>query len=213
VWLGACASADKTVRPDDMSAAAHKEAAAKEHAAADADQRSYNPAATRVGGLGNPPPYEAGAVAYPETVYNPTEGYLRLAEKHRAHARQHEAAARDLERFEEAECRNFPPATRAACPLLSPTVAIEDIPGGVRVKLVPGTRVDAVVAHMRCHYAYARSHGFETSAGCPLYIRGLVIKESDDRQSIELLASGEADEREVRLRSREEAVFVGGEHQ
>jgi hypothetical protein len=143
-------------------------------------------------------------------VYNPTEGQLARVDEHRVHARAHERAAEALERFEDSACLNFPPATRAACPLIGPVAHVDDVAGGVRVRFVPGTRVDAVLAHMRCHYAYARARAFAEAASCPLYMRGIDIKQGKDPLAIEI-TTGEADQvAELRARSREEAVYARG---
>jgi hypothetical protein len=84
---------------------------------------------------------------------------------------------------------------------------IDDVPRGVRVSFVEGTRVDAVVAHMRCHYAYARSHGFDARVTCPLYMPGIQIRRAGDL-SVELRASDARRVDELRTRSREEAVYA-----
>src|SRR2546421_393237 len=78
-----------------------------------------------------------------------------------------------------AECKTVPPRERAACPLLGPAVAIRDLPDGVRVELARAGAIDATIAEMRCHYAFARTRGFsEEAAACPLYIRGIQIERS-----------------------------------
>jgi hypothetical protein len=130
------------------------------------------------------------------------------AKEHLVHSQQHLAVAHALEAFENEECAGFSPRTRAACPLLSPVVAIEDIPMGVRVRMAQGVRVDAVVAHMRCHYAYASARAFADAVSCPLYIRDIDIKASDDRAGVEIVAHSEAGAQEVRAHSRAEAIFV-----
>ena len=104
----ACAGAQPRVKPDDMSAADHREAARHERDLAQQNATMYDPGAVRVSPLA-PPAAAETAVIFPASVYNPTEGFLREADKHRART-------------------------------------------GAR------TRVDAIVEHMRCHYAYARSH-------------------------------------------------------
>ena len=53
---------------------------------------------------------------------------------------------------------------------------IEDVPRGVRVTFAPGARVDAIVEHMRCQYAYARAHAFDARVTCPLYMPGISIR-------------------------------------
>jgi hypothetical protein len=204
----ACAASQPSVKPDDMSAAQHHESAQRERALAAQHADRYDPGASRSSALA-PPGLQDANVAFPTSVYNPTEGHLREADAHRAHAREHEKAAKELERFEAAECGELPERTRAACPLLGPVTRIEDVARGVRVTFTEATRVDAVVAHMRCHYAYARSHAFDARVSCPLYMLGIEIQKAGDH-SVEIATSDRARVDELRIRSREEAVFAGG---
>jgi hypothetical protein len=201
----ACAGTQPRVKPDDMSAAEHRETARHERELAQQHVDLYDPAAARTSALAPPAALESGVV-FPSSVYNPTEGHLREADKHREHAREHERAASALEHFEEGACREFPERTRAACPLLGPVTKIEDVPRGVRVSFSPGTRVDAVVEHMRCHYAYARSHAFDARVNCPLYMPGIAIRRAGEL-AVEILAGDDAHIVELRTRSREEAVY------
>jgi hypothetical protein len=202
----ACAANQPGVRPDDMSAASHRENAAHERTLAQEKTDRYDPGAARTTALA-PQRAADGNIAFPTSVYNPTEGYLREADKHRAHAREHELAAKALERFEAAECGELPERTRSACPLLGPVVKIDDVRWGVRVTFAPGTRVDAVAAHMRCHYAFARSHGFDARVSCPLYMPGLQIRQAG-ALAVQLEAPDQGHVDELRTRSREEAVFA-----
>jgi hypothetical protein len=203
--LTSCADAAPTVKPDEMSAAQHREEAARQATLARREGDLYRPEAARPAPFGDPLGKD---YLYSPPQYNPTEGHLAEAEKHSLHARQHEAAASYLEKFEEAECRDFPPAARAACPLLGPVVRIDDIQGGVRVRFKEGTRVDAVVAHMRCHYAFARARAFDEAAGCPLYVRGIEVRAALDPLAVEIVSADPKVAGEIRARSREEAVFV-----
>jgi hypothetical protein len=207
VFGAACAQSQQSVKPDDMSVAQHRAEADKEEAAARAHATQYDPAATRAASFRPLGPGEAKPL-YPISAYNPTETHLSDADRHHAHALEHQQAARLLERFEQKECRDFPPATRAACPLLGPVTTIDDIPGGVRATFAPGTRVDAVVAHMRCHYAYARARAFEERVTCPLYMLGIEIRRARDPMAVEITSGTRTGVEELRARSREEAVFV-----
>jgi hypothetical protein len=208
VVLASCAGGGQAVRPDEMSAGEHKQEAEHEREAAHLSEAGFSANASRPSPFRDPTEHAAGDYLYSIPIYNPTEGRLADAERHRAHARQHEAAARSLEEFEQVECKDFPPATRAACPLLGPATAIDDIPGGVRVTFAPGTRVDAVVAHMRCHYAYARARAFAEAVSCPLYIRGIEIRQGPNPMAVEITAREARATDEIRMRSREEAVFL-----
>jgi hypothetical protein len=203
----ACSASNPSVKPDEASVAGHREEAHRESQTAAKEAAMYKPQAAQPSPFGDPLGKD---YLYSVPLYNPTEGHLHEAELHRAHARQHEAAAQFLERFEEAECRQFPPSTRAACPLLGPVIRLEDISGGVRATLADGAPVDAVLAHMRCHYAYARARGFDDKVGCPLYVKGIDIRKGLDPRAIELVAKDEPTVRLIREHAREEAVFVKG---
>lgn len=205
-----CGTGRDAVKPDDMGAAQHREEAARENQAAAEHAKDYNPRASVVAPVRQTASSGSGDYLFPLSVYNPTEVQLQRADEHRAHARQHEKAAQALERFEAAECVGFPPAARAACPLLRPVTRIEDIGGGVRVTFAPGTPVHAVFAHMRCHYAYARARAFEEMSSCPLYIRGIEIKRAADPLAIDITTADWQQVEALRAHSREEAVYAAG---
>jgi hypothetical protein len=176
VW-GGCATT--RVRPDEASAEEHRRIAAHESALADAERAKYDPAARAI------PPFQVQNI--PEVgEYNPTERHLKLAATHAAHARQHASAAADLERFEDGACKPLAPAARAACPVLGPIVAVEDIDHGVRLRPADANAIDPLVALMRCHLAYARTRGFANVPDCPLYMRSVEIRLSADGHAIEL---------------------------
>ena len=203
-----CSSGNNAVRPDQMSADAHRQNATRERAAARneaelAHAPPFEPNLLSSGG-GNP----QGYYSYTEEMYDPQNEHRTRAQVLSIHAQQHEAAAASLEKFEQAECKDFPPATRAACPLLGPAVEYVDVRGGIRVRFKEGIRVDAVVAHMRCHYAYAEAKGFGAAAGCPLYIRGIEIRRTSDPMSVEIVGRDAAVTAEIRSRAREEVVLV-----
>jgi hypothetical protein len=209
---GACGTSRDTVKPDDMGAAQHREEAAREKEAARQHAREYDPKATVPSPFHEAGGPASGEYAYPLSVYNPTEAQLRRADEHRAHARQHEKAAQELERFEAAECVGFPPAARAACPLLRPVTRIDDLGDGVRVTFASGTPIDAVFAHMRCHYAYARTRAFDDAASCPLYIRGIEIKRAKDPLAIDITTKDWQRVHDLQAHTREEAVYAPGSH-
>jgi hypothetical protein len=204
-----CATGGK-VNPDEMSAAQHRDEAWRERQEAREHAREYDPHATVAAPLQPVGTPGQGDPAYAPSAYNPTEQHLRQADEHRAHARQHEKAAQALERFEAAECRGFPPSVRAACPLLNPVTRIDDVAGGVRVTFMPGTRVDAVAAHMRCHQAYARARAFEENATCPLYMQGVEFSAVSGATAIDITTKNQSLIGEVRVRSRGEAVYAHG---
>jgi hypothetical protein len=209
---GSCGTSRGTVKPDDMGAAQHREEAARENEAARQHAREYDPKASVPSPFHQAGGPTSGDSAFPVSVYNPTDAQLQRADEHRAHARQHEKAAQELERFEAAECGGFPPAARAACPLLRPVTRVEDLGDGVRVTFAAGTPVDAVFAHMRCHYAYARTHAFDDAASCPLYMRGIEIKRAKDPLAIDITTKDWQRVHDLQAHTREEAVYAPGSH-
>jgi hypothetical protein len=205
-WVGlssllcaTCGGGNQAVKPDDMSADQHRQEAKQERQLAGAERNKYRPEDDR------PIP---GGKGEAEASTNPTEGHLVTAAQFEKHARQHEAAARALEKFEQDACAKLPSATRAACPLLGPVRGLDDIPGGIRVTLVPGSPVDEIVAHMRCHYAFARARGFSENVTCPLYIEGIEIKRGSGPDSIEIVSPDPSVQQKVRTRAREEIAFT-----
>jgi hypothetical protein len=208
--LWACGGGATAVRPDETSAEGHRQEAQRESEAATEHAKQYNPAAAQPSPFRDPITSQDPDTLSNIPVYNPTEGHLREAERHKRHAQQHETAARALEHFEHASCKDVPATTRAACPLLGPVVDIQDIPGGVRARFTPGTSVEGVVARMRCHFAYAQAHGFDSSISCPLYMRGIAIAVGATPQTVDITSPDPVVATAIRQRSREEAVFVGG---
>lgn len=181
---------------DDMSVEGHRRAAAGEEAEAAEHQARYEEATrTPSGGRGVDPD-----LFYGLDVYDPAREHRREARQHRVLAEQHRAAAAALEAYEEQECARFPPETRVSCPLLGQVDSIEEVPGGVRLRFAEGVREDAVAAHMRCHLAYARSHGREGMDRCPLFVEGARVGSSD---GITLTTdAGDAAVAELRRRAR-----------
>jgi hypothetical protein len=202
----ACASAPRPVRPDDMSAQRHRQEAEHEYAVAAQEMSQYDP---RANGLILPTENEYPNY-YPIAIFNPTEKHLTAAEAHARHAREHEAAAAALERFEDEECKGIAPEVRASCPLLLDVTDLADVPGGARVRFTPETPVGVVAGRMRCHLAYARAHGFEDAADCPLYVRGVSVERSPDGAGIDLVSDDPTVAARIRLLLREQAVPAGG---
>jgi hypothetical protein len=206
VFLGGCGSGKSAVRPDDLSVEQHRDEARKENKAADSHAKQWNPRAAEPSPFRNPIDSAGDQYAFPVPVYNPTDKHLDEVDRHRAHARQHEAAAHALETFEQAECKDFPPTTRASCPLLGPAQGVEDIDGGVRIHMLPTVRVDAVVAHMKCHFAYARSHGFDDATNCPLYLPNLDIRRGADPATVDITVADKSRIADLRRHAHEEVV-------
>jgi hypothetical protein len=197
LMAGGCAH--KEVRPDDLSAQEHRREASHEIAQADAERARFDPNARASSPI---------QIQNLPTVgeYNPTERHLRRAAEHAQHAREHERAAAELERFEDSACGVLPANERAACPVMGPIAAVHDIADGVELQLLDAARLPEVIAHMRCHLAYARTRGFETAPDCPLYMRGLEIRPSPDGRSIELTAKDNRVIEELRRRVHADAM-------
>jgi hypothetical protein len=203
--LAGCASG---VRPDETTAEGHRREAARERELArDGIERHQQRTGTAEG---KTDPIGGGAFSgrgewrYPPQSYDPQRYVIEQSEAHSAHARAHEAAAAELERFEEAECGDFPPETRAACPILGPAVGFVEIDGGVRVTFQEGVSVAAAAAHMRCHQAFARAHGYRED--CPLYMKGVHIAPTADGRGVTITTEQKPDVAELRHRAREQLV-------
>jgi hypothetical protein len=200
--LLACGTPADTVRPDEMSAEAHRQEAEREWQAAAERRRA---AAAYV-----PPPYP---LRDPEVAQagdgDPRTRLWNEADNRRAHARAHERAALELERFESSACRGIERRQRAACPVLGPATAVRDVPGGVRVELKRGVSVDSVVSSMRCHHAFARTRGFGVEASaCPLYVQGISIRRSADGRAVEILGRTNGVVAAIRTHSRQQVVLA-----
>lgn len=150
------------------------------------------------------------------------------ASAHGEHAEEHLAAARELEVFEAGACGQFPKETRTMCPLLGGVVAVEDLDvrprtppvrpkgvpvgrvwrRGVRIVFAPGTNLDAVVAHMRCHIAFARRHARQGMDACPLYLDtlSLGVRRGVEPGTVELTTSDPGLLDELRRRARAHVV-------
>ena len=177
-----------------MSAEEHREHAAKERAKADVHSDRYDPNAGEEIGTGGPFGYGYGV-----SVYNPTGHHATEAAEHRSHAEAHEAAAAALESFEDEACKELPPKTRAVCPLLGQIDGAKNVSDGVAV--IPSSAVnrEALVAHMRCHLAYAATGGFEGMDSCPLYVKGVTLE--DDGSNLVLHAPDAAGAKAVQSRT------------
>jgi len=171
VLSAACGGGSAGTQPGDMSADEHRAAARAEdeqastHQAEEAQavQPSQASTLTPVG------------VAFDLDLYDPREAHGAAEQTHRHLAEEHRQAAETLESFEEAECASFPSETRVLCPLMGQLASAEDVPGGVKLSFNEGVNVEAVTAHLRCHTAYAATHGREGMTHCPMYVEGAAI--------------------------------------
>ena len=202
-------SCSPTVSPDETTAAGHRREAEKERAAARAQLSRYEASARNPEGDPDRAPRGAfssrGRYLYP-VPGDPAQYQLTRAEEYAAHAFDHEAAARELERFEQLECRSVPPEARSACPILGPSIGLEVVDGGVRVVFAPGVPAADVVAQMRCHLAFARARGYRDE--CPLYMRGVRIDASADGTGVLITTDDPAGVTDLRQRVRRVVVVV-----
>lgn len=168
--IAACATPAGTAA-EDMSAEQHRAAATAATAETDRAERSttsFEPRGNDAHGLVDS--------MYGTDVYD-----LGAAPRdaHQSMAAAHASAAQELESFEHEQCAAFPTQTRTRCPLLGTVKVATPIENGVQLELFPGVNREAVVAHVKCHHAFARSQGFEGMPSCPLYLRGLHVEESE----------------------------------
>jgi hypothetical protein len=196
------------VSPDDTTAEGHRREAARERGAAHDEIEVHRAAEEAPGGssaLVNRGAFSSGGQwQYPQQSYDPHAFHIDAAAAHSSHARAHEAAAQELEHFEDAECAELPPETRAACPILGPAVGWKAIDRGVEVTFPERVPVAAVIAHMRCHQAFARAHGY--TGACPLYMKGLHIAPSAAGHAVLLTVDALGDAAALRKRAKEEIV-------
>lgn len=188
--------------PDDMSVEEHREAAEKEEEKAEKHREQYDPSAKetkRRAQAGNP---EAG-IEYTTTEYNPTTQHLEEAKTYEEHAKQHEQAAQTLLEFENEQCAKFPEKTRAQCPLMGQVRAVEEVDGGAKLMIAEGVALDAIADHMRCHFAFARTEGYEGMETCPLYLNDLTIEPVESDHAVIIRTSDSSNVDGVRQRSRD----------
>lgn len=197
VGVGACASPAPGTNPDDMSVAEHQEHARAHQEAADEHQKQHDPAArNRVSADPTTELYAAG-------VYNPTERHLIEDQQHQRHADQHSQAAQSLLNYKEEHCAKFPDATRASCPLMGQVKAVEDIDGGVRITFHDDVPREAAVEHMQCHFAFARTQGYEGMDSCPLYLEGISVEAEGEGQSVKFTTNKPESVEALRTQTRD----------
>lgn len=138
-----------------------------------------------------------GDFYWPSGAYNPSERHLGHAREHEQHAMEHLAAARELDAFEEGACAAFPAETRSACPLAGHVEAVEPVRAGARVRLDADIDMNAAMAHMRCHVAFARSRAPRLDS-CPLYLPGVRVERVGGSREVELTVSDDAEVAKLR---------------
>jgi hypothetical protein len=184
-----------------MSAARHRAVAKQYQREAEKHEKRYDPKAeafrSRGGGGGSPVDIEDLDIPY-----NPTEVHLGHAREQKEHARQHRAAAQTLVSFEGESCRQFSKDNRVVCPLLGQVQRVQNTPKGVRLYLVKGVPVKAVLAHMKCHYAYGHVVARKGMDGCPLYLKHLTIRASQDYRFVEITSEEAQVVKEIQRRAK-----------
>lgn len=217
--MESCASSG--TRPDDMSAEAHRAAASMENQQAVGHVQQYDSeleAIRQLGSLGNTAINYDPNVIYPPyrpyyytdsdyywdiSSYNPSLSHLDSEMLLRSEAAAHLAAAQALENFEEAECKAFPPETRAVSPLIGQVESAEGAFGGISLSFREGVDVNAAIAHMRCHVAFARTRGRIGMETCPLYIPGISISRRGNSDVVELTIGDQSQLLDLKQRVRE----------
>ncbi len=174
------------VRPDEMSAAAHRREAARQRLHAEVDLAR---AQSLTGGL-----------------VGPIDLLNWAAIQHLEHATAHDRAAAAMESFEDAECGALPPESRAACPMFGAMRGLVEVPDGIRVVYAAGAPIDELVAQMKCHLAYARTRGYPFAEECPLCMRGVRIARAAGADAIDLEGSSSRAVAELRRWARKETA-------
>lgn len=185
-------------RPEQMTAAEHREEATRHEAEAAQEQAQFDPAQTHEHLAPRTPLAEPGVGL---VLYNPTAGHLAEADRQMRAAFEHLKSARQLEKFEDVACTGISVAERTSCPLLAPQLeSVEEIAQGLALHLKPTAPAKTLAIQMGCHLAYANANGFDR-APCPLYVRGIRISLKGTR-TIELRSLDPTVAREVRLEAR-----------
>jgi hypothetical protein len=197
--VASCGGAAQGRCPDDMSGASHARAS-ETHEAARQHEAQNDPSANGAReSQGGSPARASGDIG--TRTQTPTDGHdAAVAEQHQ-HLGQHIANEQALRQFEGGACRALAPDMRAVCWLLAGVTGVEDVEGGVRIRFVPHFRVEEVLENMRCHFAFARTRGYEGNTGCPLYLRGVEVR-AGPGGTVELVASDPATVRTIREQTR-----------
>jgi hypothetical protein len=98
------------------------------------------------------------------------------AERHRAHANAHLAAADTLAEDEAAACSGAPEEARTSCPLMGPAelVGVSEIPDGVRIVL-DTPDVALVQRSVGCHVGHAAFLHYEGMDTCVFYLQEIQV--------------------------------------
>jgi len=198
ISLAACGGSQGT-HPEDMSAEDHRAMAEHERDLA-SEHEGHAGTGSEVDVVA---PMDPGSpFIYGTDLYDPAGRHQGQAQHHQALAAEHAAAAEALISFENAQCAQFPEATRAACPLLGTVVAVSNTDGGVEITLAQDVNRDAVLAHIRCHLAFAATAGREGMPHCPLYMPGVSVSPGASDHSVMLTIADESQVDALRARTR-----------
>ena len=201
-FLAGCANKAKNTEPDDMSVEEHQAAADEHEERAERHEEQYDPDAEsqrQVATAATRP--NAGGSTYRLETYNPTSRHEELAERHQEHVEQHEAAAQALLDYEEKHCARFPKKTRATCPLMGQVAGATEVKNGVRMSFHEDVNFEATSDHVQCHYAFARTEGYEGMETCPLYVNGIEVAENADARTITITAESKEAVEKIRERA------------
>ncbi|MGM0555584.1 MAG: hypothetical protein ACQEVA_04305 [Myxococcota bacterium] len=203
----ACASGSQDTDPDDMSVEEHQAAAQEHEEKAEQHAEQYDSdAESQRQSPGVSTSTDTPEIEYDLEAYNPTEKHKEYAERHAKHANQHEEAAQALLNYEEKHCQKFPEETRATCPLMGQVASAVDVDSGVEMSFDEGVNFEAMVDHIRCHYAFARTEGHEGMATCPLYVKKIEIDSDSEARTVTIKAEGDEAVEKVRERARAHVV-------
>lgn len=169
--LAAAILAVSCAHQTELTAAENRNEAAIHQAKAANEQAQYDPNESK--SQARPVGPQGVDHLTPEFAYNPTAEHQVAADKELRAAAASLAAANKLEAFEDADCKDIPPAQRSACPLLASSVTeVRHTPMGFRLVMKPSVDVADTQRRLKCHLSYARSIGFERPS-CPLFVKGM----------------------------------------
>ncbi len=206
LFVFGCASTQAPgTSPMDMSHAGHMAAAAEEQKTADSHMEKYDPNAS-VQEPDREVVFGDNVVTREGKFYNPTDRHKKISAQHQALAKQHAAAADELNGFKEQECAEVGEDIRHLCPFIGTVNRVERTKRGARLYFKEDVDVNQLYTHARCHHAFGAHGGYENMPDCPLYMKN-VSMELDDDNSI-VLSSKEDGAAEEILR-RANALSLG----
>ncbi len=188
VTLSACGPS--AVQMGETTEAGHTAEAAKERAEAQKEQGKYDPQAERDHVVGPSGPAGTEGASGVLITLNPTAYHLADADAHARHAKEHEAAAAKLAKFEDVACADISEAERASCPtLLSDTITV--LPNGIRLR-TGAARLPTVLRNMQCTLAFAHARGYSDEWLCPFAIKGVTAAAAPDQSGVDLTSKDPA---------------------